>query len=216
MKNIIWLNKYAFFILKLNIMLTVKAKRDYALILQAKNGDQRAYEQLMNLYSKSIYFEIRKLVRNEEQANDLMMESMAKAFEQLEQYEPKFAFSTWLKRVSINHTIDSLRKGSLSTVSIDGVVDQYGELQDFNLATDTRNPAEELEQNERVEAIRIYVSELKGMYKELITLRYFKELSYAEIARKTALPEGTVKARLHRAKGMLQNIISDSQFAVSY
>ena len=197
-------------------MLTVKAKRDYALILQAKNGDQRAYEQLMNLYSKSIYFEIQKLVRNEEQANDLMMESMAKAFEQLEQYEPKFAFSTWLKRVSINHTIDSLRKGSLSTVSIDGVVDQYGELQDFNLATDTRNPMEELEQNERVEAIRMYVSELKGMYKELITLRYFKELSYAEIASKTALPEGTVKARLHRAKGMLQNMISDSQFAVSY
>jgi RNA polymerase sigma-70 factor (ECF subfamily) len=197
-------------------MLTVKAKRDYTLILQAKNGDQRAYEQLMNLYSKSIFFEIQKLVRNEEQANDLMMESMAKAFEQLDLYEPKFAFSTWLKRVSINHTIDSLRKGSLSTVSIDGVVDEYGELQDFNLATETRDPAEELEQNERVEAIRMYVSELKGMYKELITLRYFKELSYAEIASKTALPEGTVKARLHRAKGMLQNIMMDSQFAMSY
>ena len=197
-------------------MLTVKAKRDYALILQAKSGDQRAYEQLMNLYSKSIYFEINKLVNNQERANDLLMESMAKAFEQLVSYQPKFAFSTWLKRVSINHTIDALRKNSLATVSIDGMVNNYGEIKEYSIASSELNPDEQLEQSERVAAIRAYVSELKGMYKELIQLRYFKELSYAEIAAKTALPEGTVKARLHRAKGMLKEIIGDSQFAMSY
>lgn len=197
-------------------MLTVKAKRDYALILQAKSGDQRAFEQLMNLYSKSIFFEIQKLVRNEEQANDFMMESMAKAFEQLDQYEPKFAFSTWLKRVSINHTIDQLRKKSLDTVSIDGIVDLYGETREINVASELATPHEELENNERLAAINGYVSELKGMYKELITLRYFRELSYAEIASETSLPEGTVKARLHRAKSMLKNIMVESQFAMSY
>ena len=197
-------------------MLTVKAERDYALILQAKNGDQRAFEQLMNLYSKNIFFEIHKLVRNEEKANDLMMESMAKAFEQLGQYEPKFAFSTWLKRVSVNHTIDFLRKSTLDTVSIDGVVNEYGELQSYNLESDALTPSEELEKSERVEAIHGFVSQLKDMYKELIILRYFKELSYAEIAEKTSLPDGTVKARLHRAKLMLEEIIGDSQFALNY
>jgi RNA polymerase sigma-70 factor (ECF subfamily) len=197
-------------------MLTVKAERDYALILQAKNGDQRAFEQLMNLYSKNIFFEIHKLVRNEEKANDLMMESMAKAFEQLDQYEPKFAFSTWLKRVSVNHTIDFLRKSTLDTVSIDGVVNEYGELQSYNLESDALTPSEELEKSERVEAIHGFVSQLKDMYKELIILRYFKELSYAEIAEKTSLPDGTVKARLHRAKLMLEEIIGDSQFALNY
>jgi len=197
-------------------MLTVKAKRDYSLILQAKGGDQRAFEQLMNLYSKSIFFEIQKLVKNEEQANDFMMESMAKAFEQLDQYEPKFAFSTWLKRVSINHTIDQLRKKSLDTVSMDGLVDEYGESREYSVASDSQNPHDELERNERIAAVGAYVSELKGMYKELITLRYFKELSYAEIASETSLPEGTVKARLHRAKSMLKNIMAESQFAMSY
>lgn len=197
-------------------MLTVKAQRDYALILKAKNGDQRAYEQLMNLYSKSIFFEILKLVKNEEKANDLMMEAMAKAFEQLAQYEPKFAFSTWLKRVSVNHTIDSLRKRKLETVSMDGMVDSYGEVLDSNLTSTLRGPEEEIEREQRLQAVRKYVSELKGMYKELITLRYFKELSYSEIATETSLPEGTVKARLHRAKGMLKNIIGESQFAVNY
>ncbi|MGB0807262.1 MAG: RNA polymerase sigma factor, partial [Salibacteraceae bacterium] len=169
-------------------MLTVKAKRDYELILKAKNGDQRAFEQLMNLYSKSIFFEIHKLVRNEETANDLMMEAMAKAFEQLDQYQPKFAFSTWLKRVSINHTIDSLRKGKLSTVSIDGVTNEYGESIGMDVASDLRNPSEQLIQNEKLEAIREYVSDLKDIYRELITLRYFKEMSYSEIADETSLP----------------------------
>ena len=197
-------------------MLTVKAKRDYELILKAKNGDQRAFEQLMNLYSKSIFFEIHKLVRNEETANDLMIESMAKAFEQLEQYQPKFAFSTWLKRVSINHTIDSLRKGKLDVVSIDGNTNEYGEAIGFDMASDLRNPSEILMQNERIEAVRQYVSGLKEMYRELITLRYFKEMSYSEIASETSLPEGTVKARLHRAKSLLQNMMMDSQFAVSH
>ena len=197
-------------------MLTVKAKRDYDLILKAKNGDQRAFEQLMNLYSKSIFFEIHKLVRNEETANDLMMESMAKAFEQLDQYQPKFAFSTWLKRVSINHTIDGLRKGKLSTVSMDGSVNSYGEPVGFDVPSDLRNPSEQLIQDERFEAVRGYVSELKEMYRELITLRYFKEMSYSEIATETSLPEGTVKARLHRAKGLLQIMMVDSQFAMSH
>lgn len=197
-------------------MLTAKAKRDYELILKAKDGDQRAFEQLMNLYSKSIFFEIQKLVRNEETANDLMMEAMAKAFEQLDQYQPKYAFSTWLKRVSINHTIDSLRKGKLSTVSMDGVTNEYGEAVGIDVASDLLNPSEELMRSEKIEAVREYVSGLKDMYKELITLRYFKEMSYSEIADQTSLPEGTVKARLHRAKGILQNMMTDSQFAMSY
>lgn len=197
-------------------MLTVKAKRDYELILQAKNGDQRAFEQLMNLYSKSIFFEIHKLVKNEEQANDLMLESMAKAFEQLDSYEPKFAFSTWIKRVSINHTIDALRKKKLNTVSIDSVVNEYGEAQVVELESEDLTPEQILVRDEKHVAIQAFVSNLKGIYRELIQLRYFNEMSYAEISVETSLPEGTVKARLHRAKGMLKDMMSDSQFAMSY
>ena len=197
-------------------MLTVKAKRDYNLILKAKGGDQRAFEQLMNLYSKNIFFEIHKLVKNEETANDLMMESMAKAFEQLDQYQPNFAFSTWLKRVSINHTIDRLRKGKLTTVSIDSYVNEYGENIGFDIHSDLKTPSEIIIQREKEKAVRRYVSGLKEMYRELITLRYFNEMSYSEIATETSLPEGTVKARLHRAKGLLKNKMNESQFVMSY
>jgi len=198
-------------------MLTVKGKRDLKLILQAKNGDQRAFEQLMNLYSTNIFFEIQKLVHNQEEANDLMMESMAKAFEQIDRYEPKFAFSTWLKRVSVNHTIDFLRKRKLNTISLDQVCVEQNERSVIEIASADLTPIEELERSEKVVAIRAFVDQLKKKYKELITLRYFEEMSYVEIAEETALPVGTVKARLHRAKSMLQDIMVDSpQFAMSY
>lgn len=175
-------------------MLTAKGKRDYELILQAKDGDQRAYEKLMNLYSKNIFFEIQKLVKSDEQANDLMMESMAKAFMQLSSYEPKFAFSTWIKRICINHTIDSLRKKKLDTVSIDGVVDSNGESTQADLISTARNPEQEIERSEKLADVKVLVNSLKGIYKELILLRYFEELSYNEISEHTQLPEGTVKA----------------------
>jgi RNA polymerase sigma-70 factor (ECF subfamily) len=197
-------------------MLTAKGKRDYELILQAKQGDQRAYEKLMSLYSRNIFFEIQKLVRNEEQANDLMMESMAKAFMQLNSYEPKYAFSTWIKRICINHTIDSLRKKRLDTVSIDGVMDSHGESAQVDLESTNRTPEEEIERTERLNDVKSLVNSLKGIYKELILLRYFDELSYNEISEHTQLPEGTVKARLHRAKGMLRNMITDSAFEVGH
>lgn len=197
-------------------MLTAKGKRDYQLILQAEKGDQRAYEKLMNLYSKNIFFEIRKLVRSDEQANDLMMESMAKAFTQLSSYEPKFAFSTWIKRICINHTIDSLRKKRLDIVSIDGVLDSNGESTQADLISTARNPEQEIERSEKLADVKVLVNSLKGIYKELILLRYFEELSYNEISEHTKLPEGTVKARLHRAKGMLKDMMNDSTFKLSH
>lgn len=197
-------------------MLTNKAKRDYDLILKAKTGDQRAFEQLMNLYSRNILFEIQKLVKNQEEANDLMMEAMAKAFEQLKSYEPKFAFSTWLKRISVNHTIDYLRKKRIDAVSLDEAQWDEGQKVGMEIATEEMNPIETLLKQERILAIRNVVSELKGIYKDLITLRYFEELSYAEISEQTSIPVGTVKARLHRAKGILKNMMIEMPLASQY
>lgn len=197
-------------------MLTEKGKRDYALILQAKDGDQRAFEELMNLYSKSIFFEVKKYVQNEELANDLMMESMAKAFSQIDRYQPSYAFSTWIKRITVNHTIDYLRKRKLETVSIDYIPDTSNSYSALELASLESNPHQLMEKDEVLLAVKGFVNELKDIYKDMITLRYFEELSYAEIAEETSLPEGTVKARLHRAKILLRDIIGDSSFRLSF
>ncbi|MFM7770236.1 MAG: sigma factor, partial [Bacteroidota bacterium] len=76
--------------------LSDKAKQDYQLVLKALNAqDQRAYAELMGKYRDSVYFMLMKMVNNEDDAEDLTIETFGKAFRRLEQYTPQFAFSTW-------------------------------------------------------------------------------------------------------------------------
>lgn len=68
-------------------MISKNAKRDSEIVERAIKGDQRVFEQLMDRYSRIILYEINLKVKNKEVANDLMMESMEKAFEKLESYD---------------------------------------------------------------------------------------------------------------------------------
>ncbi len=189
----------------------VKQSQDYALIQQAIKGDQKAYQALMDKHYLSVYVEIYTRIKDEEIAKDLAMEVLTKAFTQLHTYEPIFAFSTWLKRVTINHTIDYLRKRKLKTTSIDESYDyDEGEVR-IQVESDDLTPEETLQKKERADIVREYVSKLKDAYRNLIELRYFEELSYEEIAEQLSIPLGTVKARLHRAKGMLNQMMVGSQ-----
>ena len=100
---------------------------------------------------------------------------------------------------------------------MDIVKDDEREVRGMEFASEDLNPLQQIEAYEKVVAVRAFVAQLKERYRELITLRYFDELSYVEIAKETALPVGTVKARLHRAKGLLKDIMVDSSaLAMSY
>ncbi len=188
-------------------MLSEKGKRDYQLIQEAISGSQKAYNKLMELYFDSIRYEIQQRVNDEELAKDLAMESMSKALMQLDSYEPIYTFSTWLKRVAVNHTIDYLRKRKLDTTSIDDmIVSEDGEIA-VQVGGEDYSPEEIMVREEKANIVRQYINRLKDVYRSLIELRYFNELSYEEIAQELAIPVGTVKARLHRAKGMLNGMI---------
>ncbi len=186
-----------------------KAKGDYELIQRAiHKKDDSAYTELMARYKDSIYFMLLKMVRNKDDAEDLTLEAFGKAFMNLEQYSPKFAFSTWLFRIASNNCIDHLRKKKMDTTSID--IDYSND--DNNtpyifLPSTGRNPEEEAIRNQKFKLMRELVSELKPQYKTLIELRYFKGLSYDEISIELDLSLGTVKAQLFRARKTLEEII---------
>ncbi|MFN5846093.1 MAG: sigma factor, partial [Flavobacteriia bacterium] len=76
--------------------LSDKAKQDLALVEAAKKGDQAAYAELMDRYRESIYYMMFKMVKHQDDADDLTIEAFGKAFARLDQYSPSFAFSTWL------------------------------------------------------------------------------------------------------------------------
>ncbi|WP_295651122.1 sigma factor, partial [uncultured Mucilaginibacter sp.] len=82
--------------MEINANFSDNAKNDFNLVVRAREGDQKAYADLMHRYKDSIYFMALKMVNNKEDAMDLTVETFAKAFEKLDKYQPEFAFSTWL------------------------------------------------------------------------------------------------------------------------
>ena len=86
--------------------LSEKGQRDFDIIERAHKGDQMAYSQLLDLYRESIYFLVLKMVNSSEYAEDLTIEVFGKAFSNLKQYQPNYAFSTWLYRIATNNCID--------------------------------------------------------------------------------------------------------------
>ena len=91
--------------------LTDKAQRDYKLVRSAvDNGDQKAYTQLLGNYRDAIYFMLLKMTNDADDADDLTIEAFGKAFRNLHQYTPDYAFSTWLFKIASNNCIDFIRK----------------------------------------------------------------------------------------------------------
>jgi RNA polymerase sigma factor (sigma-70 family) len=191
-----------------NSHFTENAKNDFQLVVKAREGDQKAYASLMQRYKDSIYFMALKMVNNKEDAMDLTVETFAKAFDKLDKYQPDFAFSTWLFRVATNNCIDFIRKKKLNTMSLHGMVDDDGDERPMQIKTDDLNPEEFSIKKQQTQELKALVESLPQRYRNLITLRYFDELSYEEISTQLSLPLGTVKAQLFRAKYLLGNIIN--------
>ena len=166
--------------MEVNPNLSEKAKHDYALILRATgDSDQKAYAELMERYRDSIFHLCRKMVFNDDDADDLTIETFGKAFQRLDKYKPSFAFSTWLFKIASNHCIDFIRKKRINALSLDrGITTEEGRNMQFTVKDDALDPMETLEKKQRVEKMRLVVSELKPRYRRLVELRYFEEYSY--------------------------------------
>ncbi|MFA4851822.1 MAG: sigma-70 family RNA polymerase sigma factor [Bacteroidales bacterium] len=195
--------------------LTDKALRDYKLVQLAVNvGDQKAYAGLMNNYKDSIYFMLLKMTNNSDDADDLTIETFGKAFKNLHQYTPDYAFSTWLFKIASNNCIDFIRKKKL-TFSIDKSFETEDGVEiAHNIPALAPDPEENFIKKQKIKLMREIVEKLKPRYRMLIEMRYFQELSYEEIADELKLPLGTVKAQLFRAREFLYNILKDSHEAI--
>ncbi|MEI7500354.1 MAG: sigma-70 family RNA polymerase sigma factor [Bacteroidota bacterium] len=193
--------------------LTEKAQRDFMLVQLARdNGDQQAYAELLNKYRDSLFFMMLKMTSNATDADDLTIEAFGKAFKNLKQYTPEFAFSTWLFKIAANNCIDFLRKNKRIQFA-DNFFDDDGEYTDApsNIASNSLDPEEKIIEKQKIQMMHDVVEKLKPHYRQLIELRYFKEWSYEEIATELDLPIGTVKAQLFRAREFLYQILRTSQ-----
>ena len=179
-------------------------KEDRELVAAAQRGENKAFETLLKKYRKSVYYLLLKMVKNADDAEDLTQEAFAKAFNSIEKFDSKFAFSTWLFRIATNNCIDFIRKKRVQTISIDSSIEgDDGSTMKFDVKDDNLDPNESMLKKQRKRYLNMAIERLPEKYRTLVQLRYFQELSYEEVANELSIPLGTVKAQLFRARELL-------------
>lgn len=187
---------------------------DYEIVLRAQEGSEAAYRELLTRYQRPVFSLIYRMVRDREQAEDLAQETFVRVFNHIGRYDPQFKFSSWIFKIATNLTIDAMRKKDVPTVSIDGsryaVTSDEIEASTITVASDDENPEELLLARELGGEIERAIARLRPEYRSAILLRHVEGHAYEEIAEIMALPLGTVKTYIHRARnelrGMLQHL----------
>ncbi|MEE9554333.1 MAG: sigma-70 family RNA polymerase sigma factor, partial [candidate division Zixibacteria bacterium] len=177
---------------------------DQALVKMALAGDQKAYKELFDMHRQSIFHIAVKIVRNAEEAKDLVQETFIKAFGSLKTYDSTYRFSTWLYKIAANCSIDSIRKRRIHALSLDKPIStKDGDVQ-MEVADYTYHPERDLYAKRKRLGIEEAIEELPEKYKEVIVLRHKEDKAYEEIASHLKVPVGTVKARIFRARELLK------------
>jgi RNA polymerase sigma factor (sigma-70 family) len=190
-----------------------RSQIDYDLVCKAREqGDERAYTTLMKRYRDNVYLMMLRMTGDAMEAEDLTMIAFSKAFRSLNSYMPTNTFSTWLFKIAVRGCIDYIRKQHTSVVSLEDIserIDKDDDVYEVPFKTNDDNPEESIIREQRYNALRGVIDQLKPYYRELVELRYFENMSYDEIAKKTGLPLGTVKIRLFRAHDILYALIKN-------
>lgn len=190
--------------------LTTEEARE--LVKRFKQGEQSAFAELVQAYRKPLYFAILKIVSNETDAEDLTTETFIKAYENIDKYDERYAFSTWLFKIGNNLAIDFLRKKkrSVPTVSLSDKVSSADEdslTYEEVLREETRDTSEVVHYRMEAEHVRKIIDQLPKDLREVLELKYLHELTHQEIAKKLRIPVGTVKGRLARARKLLFRLL---------
>ncbi|MEG2365136.1 MAG: RNA polymerase sigma factor [Alistipes sp.] len=175
---------------------------DYRLVELALAGDDMAFEYLFNRYRDAIRRLFVQRLSGEDDADDLLQETFIKVYINLQRYSATYTFGQWVYTIARNTFIDYIRKRQ-DDLSID---ERF-----TSPASPAPNPEERVINLQQRTQIDHYLEALTPRYRQLIHLRFFDEFSYEEIALKLALPLGTVKTQIHRARGQMCKMIKNGQ-----
>ena len=167
-------------------------------IKQALAGDQSAFGDLVTAYQSAVYNLCYRMLGERTEAEDAAQEAFLRAYAHLDRYEPGRPFRTWLLSIASNHCIDRLRKRRLTWLSLDESLPPHPA---FN--SDAVEPEDAVINRERNDALQTMLAELPPDYRAAVVLRYWYDLSYAEIADMLNTTESAIKSRLFRARQTL-------------
>lgn len=177
----------------------------YDLIKQAKEGKQKAFTELYNKYSNTIYNTIFFIVKNKDVADDILSITFCKAFQKIDSFVNNISFELWLKTIAVNSSVDYIRhvKKEKENMFLD---DEENTVQ--LSSTVDYSPEEIYTYNETKERIKKALDSINWKYKNIIELRTNKNLSYKQIGEELNLTEMQVKALLNKAREKLKSLLT--------
>jgi RNA polymerase sigma-70 factor (ECF subfamily) len=188
---------------------------DLEAVSRAAEGDHDAFRVLVERYQDRAYGLALRVMRDEEQARDVVQEAFLKAYRSLDRFEGRSSFYTWFYRVVMNLCIDAKRRQP------PGRTVEWDEAQALEAPVGTgldavdparqqaSGPAGDLERAELREIIRRAIEDLPDDARQTLLLREVDGLSYSEIAKSLGIPKGTVMSRLHHARRQVRVLLAE-------
>lgn len=169
---------------------------DLRLVSESRQGSRDSFERLLLRYERSIFNAAYRILRDSEDAKDVTQNVFLKAFQNLEHFNAKHRFFSWIYRIALNESINLCK----SRRRFDGAEDTRSDV--------WNTPENLLSRKELGEVVQAALMSLEFEYRVLIVLRHFNHCSYQEMGEILELPEKTVKSRLFTARTLLRGILS--------
>jgi RNA polymerase sigma-70 factor (ECF subfamily) len=180
---------------------------DEHVVAQVLAGDIGKFEIIMRRYNQRLYRTARAILRDDAQAEDVLQDTYVRAYEHLRQFEGRAKFSTWLTRIAVNESLARLRQRNRFDEETYMAEDAGDRMDHFT--SPVASPEQQAFGTEMRHLIEEAVEKLPENYRLVFMLRHVEDLSTAETAEVLAIEEDNVKVRLHRARNLLQQSISD-------
>jgi len=171
---------------------------DGSLVQRCRSGDRRAFELLVVRYEKPVFNAALRMLRNPDDAHDIAQTVFLKAFEHLDDYDPKFKFYSWIYRIALNESINVLNaRKRLEPIVGDEIDERQG-------------AEDELASEQLSRSVQGALMTIKAEYRAVIVLKHFLDCSYGDIGEILQIPEKTVKSRLFSARQLLKDALQNS------
>ena len=183
--------------------------KDLQLYKMAVDGDMGAFEELFSSNYTRIYNLCYRMMRSPQDAEDMLQETMLKAWRKLKSFRQSSSFSTWLHRIAVNTCLDEIRRKKDKKTSIEEMQEYGRQIEDTASASFDQRAADR-------QALEEALSKLKERDRVIIVLRDVQGYSYEELSEILECPMGTVRSRLSRARSAMVKIINDMELKNSY
>jgi RNA polymerase sigma-70 factor (ECF subfamily) len=176
-----------------------------ALVAQAREGDTRAFGELVKRYEGKIFRLAQHVTQNREDAEDVLQETFMKSYEHLDQFQGNSKFYTWIVRIAVNQALMKLRRRKTDrSVSLDEPIDTGEDTVVREIAAWDENPEQRFSREEIGSILDLAIQGLEAPYRSVFVLRDIDELSTEETAEALDLSVPAVKSRLLRARLQLR------------